>query len=139
MRACLRTLNGVLNRCIRWTLMGLIRLAFRPKISYVSDRARQEAFRSPMIMVSNHVRGMDGAALCTLFPGKKIHGVSAQGVHGQACSGLVAASPGVCFGGPGSCDRGLAAAVQTHFGQGSGACLHLPGGKMQFSKTDAAL
>ena len=78
MRACLRTLNGVLNRCIRWTLMGLIRLAFRPKISYVSDRARQEAFRSPMIMVSNHVRGMDGAALCTLFPGKKIHGVSAK-------------------------------------------------------------
>ena len=78
MRACLRTRNGVLNRCIRWTLMGLIRLAFRPKISYVSDRARQEAFRSPMIMVSNHVRGMDGAALCTLFPGKKIHGVSAK-------------------------------------------------------------
>ena len=70
MRACLRTRNGVLNRCIRWTLMGLIRLAFRPKISYVSARARQEAFRSPMIMVSNHVRGMDGAALCTLFPGK---------------------------------------------------------------------
>ena len=57
---------------------GLIRLAFRPKISYVSDRARQEAFRSPMIMVSNHVRGMDGAALCTLFPGKMIHGVSAK-------------------------------------------------------------
>ena len=78
MKACLRRLNGALNRCIRWTLMGLIRLAFRPKIFYVTDQAKREALRSPKIMVSNHVRGMDGAALCTLFPGKMIHGVSAK-------------------------------------------------------------
>ena len=139
MRACLRTRNGVLNRWIRWTLMGLIRLAFRPKISYVSDRARQEAFRSPMIMVSNHVRGMDGAALCTLFPGKKIHGVSAKEFMDKPALGWLLRRLG-CV----SVDRDhvtvdSAAAVQTHFGQGSGACLHLPGGKMQFSKTDAAL
>ena len=70
--------DGALNRGIRWGLMGLIRLAFRPKIHYVSEKARQSAFTQPMIMVSNHVRGMDGAALCTLFPGRKIHGVSAR-------------------------------------------------------------
>ena len=73
-----RAVNDALNRCIRWTLMALIRLAFRPKIYYATAEAQQAAFRSPMIMVSNHVRGMDGAVLATLFPGKKIHGVSAK-------------------------------------------------------------
>ena len=78
MNGFLRAANNALNHGIRWLLMGLIRLAFRPKISYATARAREEAFRMPMIMVSNHVRGMDGAALCTLFPGRMIHGVSAR-------------------------------------------------------------
>ncbi len=73
-----RLWNSAINHIIRWGLMGLIRLAFRPRIDFVSEKARREALGAPTILVSNHVRGMDGAVLCTLFPGKIIHGVSAR-------------------------------------------------------------
>lgn len=67
-----------LDCLIRWLLMGLIRLAFRPKIYYASEKARKEALSRPMLVISNHVRGMDGAVIATLFPGKMIHGMSAK-------------------------------------------------------------
>ena len=73
--------NG-LKRCvdclIRWILMGLIRIAFRPKIYYATPKAKEEALKVPMLIISNHVRGMDGAVIATLFPGQMIHGMSAK-------------------------------------------------------------
>ena len=45
--------NG-LKRCvdclIRWILMGLIRIAFRPKIYYATPKAKEEALKVPMLI-----------------------------------------------------------------------------------------
>jgi len=87
MKKLMAALESVLNHLIRWLLMGLIRLAFRPKIYFVSEKARQEALRVPTVMVSNHIRGMDGAVICTLFPGKMIHGMSAKDFMDKPCLG----------------------------------------------------
>ena len=59
-------------------LKGLIVLAFRPQKRFVSDKARAEAFAGPCVIVSNHVRGMDGAVIITLLRGQKITGLVAK-------------------------------------------------------------
>ena len=63
---------------VQGLLKGLIRLAWRPKVSYVSDRARAEAFREPCVIVSNHIRGMDGAAILTMLPGVPVTALVAR-------------------------------------------------------------
>ena len=63
---------------VRGILRALIVLAFRPKRIYASEKARQEAFRKPCIVFSNHVRGMDGAVILTMLPGHRIRGLVAK-------------------------------------------------------------
>ena len=44
----------------------------------MSERAKQEAFREPCVLISNHVRGFDGAVIFTLLTGKKITALVAK-------------------------------------------------------------
>lgn len=44
-------------------LLSMCRIAFRPKVTYISDKAREEALREPQVLIANHVRGMDGAVV----------------------------------------------------------------------------
>lgn len=52
---------------LRAVLLTFIRIAFRPKLVYASEKAKQEAFIQPRIIVSNHVRGWDAAVLYSQF------------------------------------------------------------------------
>ena len=65
LRSLLHEAFGCLFRAV---LKFLILIAFRPKRTFVSDKARKEAFSEPMIFISNHVHGMDGAVLQSLMP-----------------------------------------------------------------------
>lgn len=56
----------------------LILLAFRPKKVYASETARRKALQSPCVIVSNHVRGMDGAVIQTLLPFQRVYSMSAK-------------------------------------------------------------
>ena len=59
-------------------LKGLILLAFRPQKRFVSDKAKAEAFNGPCVLISNHVRGMDGGVIFTMLPGVKVTGLVAK-------------------------------------------------------------
>ena len=66
------------------TLFFAIRLAFRPKITYASEKARQEAFREPQVIICDHVRGMDGAVVYSLFRHEKLTALSAKDILDQS-------------------------------------------------------
>ncbi len=63
---------------VRALLRLLIVLAFRPKRVWLNPATKKEAFRKPCVMISNHIRGMDGAVILTLLPGKRIKGLVAR-------------------------------------------------------------
>jgi len=58
-----QTVYGVL----RTILIGLVWILFRPKITYASEKAKREAFSKPRVLICNHVRGFDGAAVYSLM------------------------------------------------------------------------
>lgn len=63
---------------LRMVMRLLILLAFRPKKVYASETARREALESPCVIISNHVRGMDGAVIQTLLPFQRVYSMSAK-------------------------------------------------------------
>lgn len=63
---------------LRMVMRLLILLAFRPKKVYASETARRKALQSPCVIVSNHVRGMDGAVIQTLLPFQRVYSMSAK-------------------------------------------------------------
>ena len=72
-------LHEALGYLLRGVLRVLVVLAFRPKRCYVSEKARTEAFREPMVIISNHVRGMDGGVMQTLMPlDRRVYSLSAK-------------------------------------------------------------
>ncbi|MBR6030078.1 MAG: 1-acyl-sn-glycerol-3-phosphate acyltransferase [Clostridia bacterium] len=71
-------MKSKLLKPVQWLLRGLVLILFRPRKTYVSEKARQEAFSEPCVIISNHVRGFDGAVIFTLLPGKRITGLVAQ-------------------------------------------------------------
>ncbi len=62
----------------RPVLKFLCLIAFRPKRTFVSEKAKQEAFKEPMIIISNHVHGMDGAVLQSLMPFSRVYSITAK-------------------------------------------------------------
>ena len=62
----------------RPVLKFLVLIAFRPKRTFASEKARQEAFKEPMIIISNHVHGMDGAVLQSLMPFSRVYSLTAK-------------------------------------------------------------
>ena len=60
-------LHEALGYLLRGVLRVLVVLAFRPKRCFVSEKARAEAFREPMVIISNHVRGMDAAVIYSML------------------------------------------------------------------------
>ena len=81
----MKKLANALDKAIGWLirrfLLVLIYLAFRPKISFVSENARREALKTPTVIVSNHVRGMDGAVIAALLSPDRIHGMVAKDMY----------------------------------------------------------
>lgn len=78
LRSRLHEAFGCLFRAV---LKFLILIAFRPKRTFVSDKARKEAFSEPMIFISNHVSGMDGAVLQSLMPFARVYSVTAKDLY----------------------------------------------------------
>ena len=70
-------MRDLLIRIFQGLLKGLVFILFRPRKTFVSEKARQ-ALQEPCIIISNHIRGFDGAAILTLLPGKKITGLVAK-------------------------------------------------------------
>lgn len=66
---------------VEGTLRALTRLAYRPKVTYTSEKARQEAFSTPQLLVCNHVRGMDGVVMGGALRGLPITALSAKDVQ----------------------------------------------------------
>jgi len=65
-----------------WIFRPLLKLMalvlFRPKRTFVSEKAKREAFKEPMIMISNHVHGMDGAIIQSLMPFSRVYSITAK-------------------------------------------------------------
>lgn len=72
------TLHEAFGCVFRPVLKFLCLIAFRPKRTYISEKAKQEAFKEPMIFISNHVHGMDGAVLQSLMPFSKVYSITAK-------------------------------------------------------------
>ena len=70
-------LQGLLGKIIRGFIRLCLWIAFRPKVTYVSDAAR-EALKQPCVLISNHVRGFDCPVLMTAFPTLSIWNIMAR-------------------------------------------------------------
>lgn len=44
-------------------LLFMCRMAFRPQVTYISEKAREEAMKEPQVIIANHIVGMDGAVI----------------------------------------------------------------------------
>lgn len=65
--------------CIfRPILKGLALIVFRPKRVFSSEAARQQAFKEPMVIICNHVHGMDSALIQSLMPFKRVFSITAK-------------------------------------------------------------
>lgn len=62
-------------------LLFMCRLAFRPEVTYISEKARQEALREPQVLITNHVLGMDGAVIYAALHKPNITVLSAADVQ----------------------------------------------------------
>lgn len=78
-------MNNIRSKMHEWfgcifrpILKGLALVAFRPKRTFVSEKAKREAFKEPMIIISNHVHGMDGAVIQSLMPFAKVYSITAK-------------------------------------------------------------
>lgn len=65
--------------CIFRPVLKLLALIlYRPKRVFASEKARREAFSEPMVIISNHVHGMDGAMIQTLMPFSRVYSITAK-------------------------------------------------------------
>lgn len=75
-------LKATLHECFgclfRPVLKLLALILFRPKRTFVSEKAKREAFKEPMIIISNHVHGMDGAIIQSLMPFSRVYSITAK-------------------------------------------------------------
>ena len=71
-------LHRLLSALVRGILEVLVLLAYRPKMLFATEKARQEAFSQPSVIICNHIRGMDAAMLYVLMRGRKFKALSAK-------------------------------------------------------------
>ena len=70
--------TSVKTAIVQCFLRGLVRIIFRPKMDFTSDAAKNTLLSEPCVIVSNHVRGFDGAVILTLLRKKPITALVAQ-------------------------------------------------------------
>lgn len=63
---------------IQGLLVGFIRVAYRPKAEYASEKAREAAFAEPRVLVCNHIRGWDGAVVYACLPRQRVRALVAK-------------------------------------------------------------
>lgn len=63
---------------LRGILRVLVLAAFRPKMLFSSEKAKQEAFAQPQVIICNHIRGMDAAMLYVLLHGRSFKALTAK-------------------------------------------------------------
>lgn len=71
-------LHEGLGYLVRGIMRVLVALAFRPQRRFASEAARQAFPTGPCVIVSNHVRAFDGAAIEVLLPRRRIWGMTAK-------------------------------------------------------------
>lgn len=71
-------LHEALGYPVRGILRALVALAFRPQRRFASEAARRAFPAGPCVIVSNHVRAFDGAAIEVLLPRRRIWGMTAK-------------------------------------------------------------
>lgn len=78
MKKVKHAVKWLIYRLLRLILISLIYICYRPKLVYASEKARKEAFAEPRVIVCNHVRGMDGAVLYSMFRHEKMVALCAK-------------------------------------------------------------
>ncbi len=73
-----QVLHNVFGYFLRGMLQVLVLLAFRPKLIFASEKARQEAFSAPQVIICNHIRGMDAAMLYVMLRKRKFIALTAR-------------------------------------------------------------
>ena len=76
MRKLFQGLGRGLKALLQLLLRGLILLFFRPRVTWASPAARQ-ALEKPCVLISNHVRGLDGAVIFTALHRRDLVGLVA--------------------------------------------------------------
>lgn len=71
-------MKAAFDAALKALLLFLCRVVFRPKISYISDKAREEALKEPQLLVCNHIRGLDGAVIYAALRKPNITALSAS-------------------------------------------------------------
>jgi 1-acyl-sn-glycerol-3-phosphate acyltransferase len=71
-------LNALWIHPLRWILIFLTHLLYRPKIYYESERSPRKRVKHPTILTCNHLRGCDGAVISAVFSRKRIHPLTAR-------------------------------------------------------------
>ena len=72
--------HNAVSQVMQSTLRFLIRLAYRPKLMYASDAARQNFPAGPCVLVSNHTTMLDAGPIETLLHKKRFYGMSAADI-----------------------------------------------------------
>ena len=62
-------------------LLFMCRIAFRPKVTYISEKAREEALKEPQVITANHIVGMDGAVVYAALRKQNLTVLSAADVQ----------------------------------------------------------
>ncbi len=63
-----------------WTLRILVRLAFRPKLTFSSPEAKANFPKDPCVLISNHINTLDVAPIETLLHKKHFYGMMAADI-----------------------------------------------------------
>lgn len=72
------TLHEIFGCLFRPVLKLMVLILFRPQRVFATEKAKREAFKEPMIIISNHVHGMDGAVIQALMPFAKVYSITAK-------------------------------------------------------------
>ena len=79
-----KKLHNAFAWLLQHVLCGLCKLAFRPKVTYASEKARQEALAEPQIIISNHVRGMDAAVIFSMLHWPQLIALTAKDLQDKS-------------------------------------------------------
>ncbi len=73
-----RFVNGLWIHPLRFILIILTHILYRPKVYYESERSPRRRVKQPSVITCNHLRGSDGAVISAIFSHKRIHPLTAK-------------------------------------------------------------
>lgn len=68
------------SQTMQWTLRILVYPAFRPKLTYASQAAKEQFPKGPCVFISNHVTMLDAGPIETLLHHKHFYGMTAADI-----------------------------------------------------------